>query len=73
MLRFPRVLPAPWYRDPALREVGLGLGGENAVAAAVAKPHAVLRVPKDRYYTAARRVVVRDSVRKRLADGGGRG
>ena len=65
-MRFPRVMPAPWYRDPALNERIGAVGGERVVVASVDKPQRFLRVPKDCHYTAWRRLVVRESVRKQL-------
>ena len=61
-LRFPRVLPAPWYRDPALNEaMPLGVA-DLAPAASLAKPRADLRVVRDRHYTAWRRLMIRQSM-----------
>ena len=63
MLRFPRVLPAHWYRDPALD------GSIDVAAPAVrlcvdlAQRRGDLRASKDRYYTMARRVRVRSLMR----------
>jgi len=57
-MRFPRVLPAHWYRNPALD------GSIDVVTPAVrvcvdlAQRRADSRVGKDRYYTMARRVRV---------------
>jgi hypothetical protein len=59
-LTFPRVLPAPWYRDPSETVV---VTVSDVVTAQVVEISAPCRPGRDRYYTMARRVRIRQSMR----------
>lgn len=62
-MRFPRVLPAHWYRDPALDgSIDLALPAVR-VCGDLAQRRADSRAGKDRYYTMARRARVRWAMR----------
>lgn len=64
-MKFPKVLPAPWYRDPALDDRVAGAGFVITVRPA-ANEDVSPRPARDRYYTMCRRVQVRQAMPRRL-------
>lgn len=61
-VKFPSVLPAPWYRDPAesvVVEAGSNPVAQPAPCSTAPRP----REQRDRYYTMARRARVRQLMR----------
>lgn len=61
-LRWPKVMPAWAYRDPAT------IGENRTMSDGVSVPHETVQAPaprRDGYYTQARRVLIRNLMRGR--------